>query len=170
MSIGKIRVYSLIYWICLYVAEMIPHEIQRAVVSYINGQNPIQYYCCWCIVVTMLMQYNYNTITTRLQCNYDTITIHVQYQHNAGQAGETESAAWRTGTGLYEYPFLTEKCSSSAATSIMRSTRTYQEVKLPVLAAGFASIWVLLVPTNFPKRNIYYLELTKPDITFVCSV
>ena len=54
----------------------------------------------------MLMHYNYNTITIRLQCNYDTITIQVQYQHNVGQAWETESAAWRAGTGLYEYANL----------------------------------------------------------------
>ena len=39
----------------------------------------------------------------RLQCNYDTITVQVQYHHNVGQAWETESAAWRAGTGLYEY-------------------------------------------------------------------
>ena len=56
----------------------------------------------------MVMQYNYNTIMIRLQCNYDTVTIQVQYQHIVGQAWETESAAWRTGTGLYEYGSPTE--------------------------------------------------------------
>ena len=42
-------------------------------------------------------------MSIQLQCNYDTITIQVQYQHNVSQAWETESAAWRAGTGLYEY-------------------------------------------------------------------